>query len=86
MTGNNIVLVNLETPVFNGLSEKQVVHSLPKKGFRGIRGGFSLPLRPIMEDPCALAVRALICAKEIEAVLRGEEIQPSPCGCLGRDI
>ncbi|MGD1949198.1 MAG: hypothetical protein ACFB14_06085 [Leptolyngbyaceae cyanobacterium] len=87
MTENNFTLVNLETPVCTDSSVKQITHNLLEEDLQKIRGGFSLlPIHPIMQDPCAFAVRELICAKEIKALLRGEEIEPSPCGCFGRDI
>ena len=75
MTGNNIALVNLETPVFNDFSEKQIAHSIPEKGLKKIRGGFSLPLRPIMEDPCALAIPI-----PIYKFIDGKFVNVNPCG------
>ncbi|MEM1308053.1 MAG: hypothetical protein AAGF98_00885 [Cyanobacteria bacterium P01_H01_bin.153] len=76
MTENNFTLVNLETTVCADSSVKQMMHALPEKDLKKIRGGFpSLPVHPIMEDPCALAIPV-----PIYKFIDGKFVNVNPCG------
>ena len=75
MTENNFTSLNLETTVGTDSSVKQMTHALSKKDLKKIRGGFSLlPVHPIMEDPCALAIPV-----PIYKIIDGKFVNVNPC-------